>query len=46
MQSFVVGIIVPDFEVLIPWAKKQGMEVTGTDADFEELSKNEVGIGY
>jgi len=36
-QTNVVGIIVPDQEMLIPWAKSQGIEGT-----FSQLCKNEV----
>lgn len=37
-QSFVVAIIVPDQEVLEPWARSKNIH-----GDFAELCENEVG---
>ena len=38
-QSYVVAIVIPDQEVLEPWAKSK--KIPG---DFGELCENEVGI--
>ncbi|KAM9194596.1 long-chain-fatty-acid--CoA ligase 1 isoform 3-T4 [Dugong dugon] len=35
LQSFLIAIVVPDFETLCPWAKKRGLE-----GSLEELCRN------
>ena len=41
LKSCCVAIVVPDEEVLLPWARENGYE-----GDFSELCQNQVGMGY
>lgn len=38
LQAFLIGIVVPDPDILVIWAKKKGL-----GGSYEELCKNKVG---